>query len=103
VPLGVGQLTGATRRRDGRPPAPAGARCGRDADPRSAAPGIGKSLADKLAKQKLNVVLVALDDAHLENTFQELKKKYPEQQFIKVRGPLAARLCRSLPGSLENE
>lgn len=47
--------------------------------------GIGKSIAEKLAKQKLNVVLVALDEPHLENTFRELKKNYPQQQFIKVR------------------
>lgn len=46
--------------------------------------GIGKAIASKLAKQGLNVVLVALEDPLLDETFEELKQKYPSIQFRKV-------------------
>eukprot|EP01127_Copromyxa_protea_P007124 TRINITY_DN17043_c0_g1_i1.p1 TRINITY_DN17043_c0_g1~~TRINITY_DN17043_c0_g1_i1.p1 ORF type:complete len:317 (+),score=91.54 TRINITY_DN17043_c0_g1_i1:3-953(+) len=49
-----------------------------------ASSGLGKALAEKLAKQGLNVVLCALDDALLENTYKEFKKKYPKLEFRKV-------------------
>lgn len=48
--------------------------------------GIGKSIATRLARQGLNVVLVALGDSLLDNTFEELKAAYPKCQFRKVRG-----------------
>lgn len=34
--------------------------------------GIGKAMVEKLAKQGINVVLVALDDDMLKNTFDEM-------------------------------
>jgi NAD(P)-dependent dehydrogenase (short-subunit alcohol dehydrogenase family) len=46
--------------------------------------GIGKALSETLAKQGLNVVLVSLPDKFLEETVDELKKKYPNQKFIGV-------------------
>ncbi len=46
--------------------------------------GIGKALAMKLARQGLNVVLVALGDALLDSTFEEIKAAHPKQQFRKV-------------------
>ncbi|KAG1660809.1 hypothetical protein FOA52_010233, partial [Chlamydomonas sp. UWO 241] len=46
--------------------------------------GIGKSIANKLAMQGLNVVLVALGDSLLDTTFDEIKAAYPKQQFRKV-------------------
>lgn len=52
--------------------------------------GIGKSIADKLASQGLNVVLVALGDAVLDATTQELKRKHPRVQFRKVGCDLSA-------------
>ncbi|KPI83374.1 hypothetical protein ABL78_7589 [Leptomonas seymouri] len=53
--------------------------------------GIGKAIAEKLAGQGINVVLVALDDKMLEDTFQELKKKYPIVEFRKVGVNLGAK------------
>jgi short-subunit dehydrogenase len=49
-----------------------------------AATGIGKSLAETLALQGLNVVLVSLPDKHLKNTTKELQEKYPELEFRSV-------------------
>ncbi|RYG64517.1 SDR family NAD(P)-dependent oxidoreductase [archaeon] len=46
--------------------------------------GIGKSLAETLAKQGLNVVLVSLPDKFLDDTYDELKKAYPNVEFRKV-------------------
>jgi len=46
-----------------------------------ASSGIGKALAEALAAQELNVVLAALDDDLLRNTFAELKAKYPRVEF----------------------
>ncbi|KAL9191233.1 hypothetical protein ACHAXT_000939 [Thalassiosira profunda] len=46
--------------------------------------GIGKALAFKLASQGLNVVLVSLDDKHLKKTVDQLRKKYPDQEFRAV-------------------
>lgn len=46
--------------------------------------GIGKSIAKKLAKQGLNVVLVALGDQLLDTTFEEFKSEFPSLQFRKV-------------------
>ncbi|GAX76766.1 hypothetical protein CEUSTIGMA_g4213.t1 [Chlamydomonas eustigma] len=46
--------------------------------------GIGKALAFKLARQGLNVVLVALGDKLLDDTFEEFKAAFPKQQFRKV-------------------
>lgn len=46
--------------------------------------GIGKSIAVRLARQGLNVVLVALADPLLDGTFEELKAAYPKVQFRKV-------------------
>ncbi|CBH16378.1 short-chain dehydrogenase, putative [Trypanosoma brucei gambiense DAL972] len=49
-----------------------------------ASSGIGKAIAEKLAEQKINVVLVALDDPLLSSTFAELQQRYPKQSFRKV-------------------
>lgn len=47
--------------------------------------GIGKSIAFKLARQGLNVVLVALGDKLLDDSFEEINATFPKQQFRKVR------------------
>jgi short-subunit dehydrogenase len=46
--------------------------------------GIGKAIALALASQGLNVVLVSLDDKFLQETMEEIQKKYPKQQFRSV-------------------
>ncbi|KAG2485629.1 hypothetical protein HYH03_015689 [Edaphochlamys debaryana] len=53
-----------------------------------ASSGIGKSIATRLARQGLNVVLVALGDQLLDTTFEELKAAYPKCQFRKVPADL---------------
>eukprot|EP01023_Acetabularia_acetabulum_P061606 TRINITY_DN7462_c0_g1_i12.p1 TRINITY_DN7462_c0_g1~~TRINITY_DN7462_c0_g1_i12.p1 ORF type:complete len:316 (+),score=49.22 TRINITY_DN7462_c0_g1_i12:33-950(+) len=49
-----------------------------------ASTGIGKALTLKLASQGLNVVLVALEDEWLEQTFKEVQEKFPHLQFRKI-------------------
>ncbi|CCW63157.1 unnamed protein product [Phytomonas sp. EM1] len=46
--------------------------------------GIGKAISEKLAMQGINVVLVALGDAMLDKTFEELTKRFPSVKFRKV-------------------
>ena len=46
--------------------------------------GIGKAIAEKLASQGISVVLAALDDPLLANTFAELQKKFTSVTFRKV-------------------
>lgn len=46
--------------------------------------GIGKSIAETMALQGLNVVLVSLPDKYLEETAQQLKNQFPKQQFRSV-------------------
>ncbi len=46
--------------------------------------GIGKSIAHKLASQGLNVVLVALQDAALDDTHAELTRDYPNVTIRKA-------------------
>ena len=46
--------------------------------------GIGKALAKKLARQGLNIVLVALNDPLLDATTTELQKLYPKVELRKV-------------------
>ena len=46
--------------------------------------GIGKALADKLGSQGLNVVLVALPNALLQETHAELSSKHPSVTFRSV-------------------
>ncbi len=53
--------------------------------------GIGKAIAFKLAKQGLNVVLVALGDNLLDTTFAEIQEQFPALQFRKVTQTLSAR------------
>jgi len=43
--------------------------------------GIGKSIAETMALQGLNVVLVSLDDKFLKETFEMLKEMFPTQEF----------------------
>lgn len=43
--------------------------------------GIGKAVCMALAEQGLNIVIVSLDDIHLQQTVSELQQKYPSQQF----------------------
>mmetsp|Transcript_19090 Transcript_19090/g.46864 ORF Transcript_19090/g.46864 Transcript_19090/m.46864 type:complete len:314 (-) Transcript_19090:231-1172(-) len=54
-----------------------------------ASSGIGKALVEKLAAQGLNVVLVALDDKLLKDTFEELQKKFPDVELRKVGADLS--------------
>jgi len=49
-----------------------------------ASSGLGRCLADRLAAQGLNVVLAALPDNLLEETYHDLKIKYPHLEFRKV-------------------
>ena len=57
--------------------------------------GIGKAIAQRLAKQGLNVVLVALQDDLLDATHAELAAEYPALQFRKARAVCrGARPCR---------
>ena len=46
--------------------------------------GIGKSIAETMALQGLNVVLVSLPDKFLNETTDSLKKAFPNQKFISV-------------------
>ncbi len=46
--------------------------------------GIGKSLAEALAGQGLNLVLVSLSDIYLEETTQQLRQQYAGQEFRSV-------------------
>lgn len=46
--------------------------------------GIGLALTKKLAKQGLNVVVVALNDQLLHNSFEELQLQHPSMLFRKV-------------------
>jgi short-subunit dehydrogenase len=55
-----------------------------------ASSGIGKSLVERLAQQGIHVVLVALDDKVLAETFPELQAKYPKINFRKVGVNLGA-------------
>lgn len=56
-----------------------------------ASSGIGKAIAEKLAEQGINVVLVALPDDLLKNTCEELQKKYVNVQFRSVGVNLGAK------------
>ena len=62
--------------------------------------GIGKALADKLGSQGLNVVLVALPDALLQETATELSKKHPHVSFRCVRTPTLSYMDHSLSSCL---
>ena len=46
--------------------------------------GIGRAIVNSLAMQKLNIVIVAIDDELLKNTMAELKSQFPNQQFRSV-------------------
>jgi hypothetical protein len=46
--------------------------------------GIGKSIAETMAAQGLNVVLVSLPDKFLEETTKALQEQYPKQKFLAV-------------------
>lgn len=46
--------------------------------------GLGRALCFQLAEQGLNVVVVSLDDEYLEQTINDLTKKYPDLEFRKV-------------------
>jgi short-subunit dehydrogenase len=52
--------------------------------------GIGKSIAFKLARQGLNVVLVALGDDLLDSSVQEIQTAFPTLQFRKARVAVTA-------------
>jgi len=49
-----------------------------------ASSGIGKSLAEKLALQGLNVVVVALEEPLLDKTFEEMQSTFKDVEFRKV-------------------
>jgi len=49
-----------------------------------ASSGIGKAITEKLAKQGINVVMVALPDKTFDSTFEEITKKFPNLLFRKV-------------------
>lgn len=46
--------------------------------------GIGRSIAETMALQGLNVVLVSLPDKHLQDATESLRKAFPKQQFRSV-------------------
>lgn len=46
--------------------------------------GIGKSIAEAMAQQGLNVVLVSLPDKFLDETTKELRKAFPKQEFRSI-------------------
>ena len=46
--------------------------------------GIGKSLAFRLAEQGINVVLVAIQNTTLDETYAELRSRFTARKFIKV-------------------
>ena len=48
--------------------------------------GIGKSLAETMALQGLNVVLVSLPMKDLDETYETLKNQFPNQEFRKYVG-----------------
>lgn len=51
--------------------------------------GIGRAITGKLARQGINVVMVAIDDALLTEVFEKMKTDYPSVQFRKVGVNLA--------------
>jgi short-subunit dehydrogenase len=53
-------------------------------------PGIGKAIAQKLAKQGLNVVLVALGDDALLTTHEEMQSEFPGVEIRKVQPPFCS-------------
>ncbi len=58
--------------------------------------GIGLALTKKLARQGLNVVVVALNDQLLHTAFQELQQQHPAVSFRKVGSPNhASAACNS--------
>eukprot|EP00796_Vickermania_ingenoplastis_P004450 gene4451-3247_t len=56
-----------------------------------ASSGIGKAIAERLAQQGINVVLVALPNDLLTSTCEELKKKYPSVEFRSAGVDLGAK------------
>ena len=52
---------------------------------RAAPTGIGKAIARRLASQGLSVVLVALPNADLDATHEELTMDFPQSEFRTVR------------------
>jgi len=54
-----------------------------------ASSGIGRAIAEALAKQGVNVVIAALEDKLLADTYESLCKAYPERQFRAVGVNLA--------------
>jgi len=46
--------------------------------------GIGRAITEKLAKQGINVVIVALDDQFLKDFYAKIQKEYPSLQFRSV-------------------
>ncbi|KNC80793.1 hypothetical protein SARC_06856 [Sphaeroforma arctica JP610] len=51
--------------------------------------GIGRSIAERLASQGINVVLVALDDDVFTKTLTALRADYPSVEFREVRADLS--------------
>jgi len=49
-----------------------------------ASTGIGRAITEKLAKQGINVVLVALDDQFLKDFFPKLQSLYPNLEFRRI-------------------
>ena len=54
-----------------------------------ASSGIGRAIAEALAKQGINVVIAALEDELLSKTHENLCNQYPERQFRSVGVNLA--------------
>eukprot|EP01134_Creolimax_fragrantissima_P005965 CFRG5965T1 len=51
--------------------------------------GIGRSIAERLASQGINVVLVALDDETFTRTMNEIRTEFPKVEFREVRADLS--------------
>ena len=54
--------------------------------------GIGRAIVERLARQRIHVVIVALDDQLLRTAIQELRLAYPDVQFMPVGVDLGGRL-----------
>ncbi|KAI3629310.1 hypothetical protein MIR68_012649 [Amoeboaphelidium protococcarum] len=55
-----------------------------------ASSGIGKAIAEKLAQQNINVIMIALPDAIFDKSFLEITSRFPQVEFKKIALDLGA-------------